>query len=188
MDRTSQFVRVVGAVLVSLSLFAGCATIPVEQCGQVNWFELGVKDGQSGFGVTRVDRHRQACAPVGVLPDFAAWEAGRQQGLGDYCQLSNAITQGLSRHAYEGVCPGPEFALLHDAARSLGEARYQIEMIDRELDALERELLDGKKLSDARRAELRAEIRALERRRDRARDDRGDAERTLDRLRSELGV
>lgn len=173
-------------LLVLLS--AGCATIPEEQCVSMDWYRLGLEDGRVGFPPARLARHRQACAGVGVLPDAAAWEAGRAEGLVQYCELPNAIVNGLARNAYEGVCNDAQFARAYDAARGLGDARFEIERVDSELGWRERELATNKKLSDKRRAELRAEIRNLERQRDRARDDRRDAEFNLDRVRLELGI
>nr|MBL8454631.1 DUF2799 domain-containing protein [Zoogloeaceae bacterium] len=169
-------------------LSAGCATIPEEQCASVDWRRLGVEDGRAGFSAARIVRHREACAGVGVVPDAAAWEAGRSLGLADYCVLGNAIENGLARNAYEGVCADARFGRAYDAARRLGEARFDIERVDDELTWRERELATDRKLSDKRRAELRAEIRNLERQRDRARDDRRDAEINLDRVRLELGI
>lgn len=169
-------------------LSAGCATIPEDQCAGMDWYRLGVDDGRAGFPPARLARHREACAGVGVVPDVAAWEAGRAEGVVQYCELPNAITNGLARNAYAGVCDDARFARTYDAARRLGDARFEIERIDGELAWRERDLATDKKLSDKRRAELRAEIRNLERQRDRARDDRRDAEFNLDRVRLELGI
>lgn len=180
-------------LLAALVAFAvagatGCATIPPERCATMDWHQLGIEDGQAGFGSSRIVRHREACARVKVVPDTSAWEAGRAIGLRDYCQLPNALEQGLARHGYEDVCDDPDFERLYRAARRVGDARYQIEFTDGEIDWRERELLTDRKLSDKRRGELRAEIRSLERERDRARDDRWEAELALDRVRRDLGI
>lgn len=171
-----------------LVLSAGCASIPEDQCASMDWNRLGFEDGRVGFPAERIVRHREACAGVGVMPDGLAWETGRAQGLVQYCHLPNAITNGLARNAYAGVCSDAQFSRAYDAARRLGDARHDVERIDNELAWRERELSTNKKLSDKRRAELRAEIRNLERQRDRARDDRRDAEFNLDRVRLELGL
>lgn len=154
----------------------------------MDWYALGLKDGQSGFAANRIDKHREACASVKVLPDRRAWEEGRRVGLDDYCVLGNALDQGLRRHAYEGVCADPDFALLYRAARELGDARYAIEDIDNQMAWRENELTSNKKLSDKRRAELRSELRDLERKRERARYDRNQAERDLERMRDRLRI
>lgn len=173
---------------LSLALLSGCATIPAEECAGMDWYALGLTDGRSGFAAGRIEKHREACAGVKVAPDTRAWEEGRRAGLDDYCVLGNALDQGLQRHAYEGVCADPDFALLYRAARELGDARYAIEDIDNQMAWRENELSTNKKLSDKRRAELRSELRDLERKRERTRYDRNQAERDLERVRDRLRI
>ena len=180
--------RLLLTTLVFGATLAGCATIPAEQCPHVDWMALGVEDGRQGFGPARLDQHRSACSKAGVVPDAGAWEAGRSQGLIFYCQLPNAISQGLARHAYAQTCADQAFRELYVAARRLGDARHAVESVDQDLDSSERHLLNARKLSDKDRAELHSEIRQLERRRDRLRDEQRDAERALERLRDRVGV
>ena len=177
------------ATLFALALLAfACSTIPAEQCAKTDWRAQGTDDGRDGRPADHLQRHREACAGVGVVPDAAAWERGRQTGLKEYCKLPNAIQAGLERRSYRGVCDDPRFARLHDAASRLGDARNDIETIDRDLEWRERQLATSKSINEKRRTELRAEIRGLERQRDRARDDRHDAEIALERIRRELGL
>ena len=177
---------------VALALIAvlesGCTTIPPEQCASIDWKRQGFEDGRAGFGPSRLARHREACAGVGVQPDASAWEAGRMMGREQYCLLPNALEQGLARHGYEGVCADPRFGQLYGAARRLGDARHQVTFIDGEIDWRERELLTNTKLTDQRRAELVAEVRSLERQRDRAIVDRSEAGAALEQTRRLLGV
>ena len=178
-------------MLTSLFLgatLAACSTIPAEQCPHLDWLALGEDDGRQGFGPDRLDWHRSACSDAGVSPDADAWEAGRSQGLTFYCQLPNAIKQGLARHAYAQTCADPAFEEIYVVARRLGDARYAVDAVDRDLDSRERRLLEARKLSDKERAELRVEMRQLERHRDRLRDEQRDAERSLERLRDRVGV
>lgn len=184
--RRSAVVRRAAALLV-VGL-AGCASIPVERCASIDWQQQGHADGRAGFGTARLERHREACAPAGVLPDKAAWEAARADGLREYCRLSNAIPQGLARHAYEKVCADPRFEQAHAAARRFGDARYQVEFLDGQIDWRERELLTNKKLSAEKRAGHVAELRSLQRQRERAIDEREEASRALDLIRQRLGI
>lgn len=179
----------VGAACAGLALLvAGCASIAPERCASVDWRQQGFEDGRSGFGPARVERHREACAPVGVLPDAAAWEDGRAVGALEYCQLPNAIRQGLARHAYEKVCADPRFEHAYAAARRFGDARYRVELLDGQIDWRERELLTNRKLNEDKRAEHVAEVRSLERQRERAIVDREEASRALDLTRRQLGI
>lgn len=181
--------RRAGAVCSGVALVvAACASIPPERCASVDWHQQGFEDGRAGFGPARLERHREACAPVGVLPDPLAWEEGRAIGVVEYCQLPNAIRQGLARHAYERVCADPRFEQAYAAARRFGDARYQVEFLDGQIDWRERELLTNRKLSEDKRAEHVAEVRSLERQRERAIVDRDEASRALERTRRQLGI
>jgi len=185
----SSRLRSAGTACAGLALFvAACASIPPERCASVDWRQQGFEDGRAGFGPARIEQHREACAPVGVLPDPAAWEEGRTAGTVEYCQLPNAIRQGLARHAYGKVCADPRFEEAYAAARRLGDARYQVEYLDGQIDWRERELLTNKNLSADKRAEHVAEVRSLERQRERAIVDRDDASRDLDLTRRRLGI
>jgi hypothetical protein len=175
------------AAILTIGL-AGCASIPVERCALIDWRQQGHADGRAGFGPARIERHGEACAPVGVRPDLAAWEAGRTAGLLDYCQLPNAIRQGLARHAYERVCADPRFEQVYAAARRFGDARHQVEFLDGQIDWRERQLLTNQKLSAEKRAEYVAELRSLRRQRERAIADREAASRELDFTRQRLGI
>ncbi len=177
----------VGSVAAAL-LAGGCQTIAPERCAGIDWHQQGVADGRDGFGASRLERHRDACAAVGVRPDAAAWEAGRIRGLDDYCRLPNALEQALRRHAYEGVCADPRFATLYRAARRYADAKQQVADLDGQIDWRERELLTNRKLADDRRAELRAEVRSLQRQRERAIADRAESAAALERTRLQLGV
>jgi hypothetical protein len=181
--------RRAGAICSSVALVvAACASIPPERCASIDWRQQGLEDGRAGFGPARLERHREACVPVGVRPDAAAWEEGRAVGVIDYCQLPNAIRQGLARHAYERVCADPRFEQAYAAARRFGDARYRVEFLDGQIDWRERELLTNRNLSEDKRAEHVAEVRSLERERERAAAEREDAARSLDRLRRQLGI
>ncbi|AUN93766.1 DUF2799 domain-containing protein [Pseudazoarcus pumilus] len=170
------------------ALIAGCATIPAEECARTDWHALGMADGRDGHPPSRIERHAEACAQVGIAPDEAAWEAGRRLGLPEYCRLPNAIEHGLAGKRYAGVCDDADFARLHDAARQLADTRREIESVDRDLAWRERQLATSTKLDERDRARLWIDIRALERKRDRLRDDRIDATLRLDRLSRELGL
>lgn len=179
----------VAAVGLALALgLGGCASIPAERCAHIDWWQQGLSDGRQGFGPSRLERHREACAAVGVRPDAAAWEQGRMNGVPEYCRLPNAITQGLARHAYEQVCPDVRFEQAYAAARRYADARYQVGYLDGQIDWRERDLLTNQKLSEDKRAAHVAELRSLRRQRERALDDREEASRALDLTRRRLGL
>lgn len=179
--------RLVYCAMAWVWLLQGCQTIEPERCAALDWGRQGLEDGRAGHAAARLARHADACARVGVVPIAAAWESGRQKGLGEYCQLPNALRQGESRRRYEGVCRDPRFEQLYAAARRLADARSRMDDLDRQIDRLEDSLRD-RKLSDARRAERVGELRSLRRERDSALLDRSEAAMALDRTRGRLGI
>jgi hypothetical protein len=80
---------------------------------------------------------RQACAKAGVTPDMAAYLAGRDQGLLEYCTPANGFSAGESGASYSGVCArhneasfldqyraGAHLYLLRDNVRTADFALY----------------------------------------------------------------
>lgn len=53
----------------------------------------------------RIGQHRKACADHGVRPDLNAYQAGRAEGLREYCQARNGYRVGVSGAGYGGPCP-----------------------------------------------------------------------------------
>lgn len=168
-----------------LAFLTGCATIPEEQCASVDWFELGVKDGRTGYAPERLQQHREACAGVKVVPDEKRYVEGRRLGIAEYCRPENAAREGLAERTYRGVCD-LTWERVYRAASSVSSLRRRIQSNQDEVSRKETELRD-KKTSDSRRNELRSEIRELDRRRESLRDDLFAAERELDRLTSGAG-
>ncbi len=162
-------------------MLGGCATIPEDQCGKVDWYELGIMDGRAGYAADRLERHREACAGVKIVPDEQRYGQGRRVGLADYCRPENAVREGLAGHAYRDVCNDP-FKRIYQAAYDVHSLKSRIDSNLDEVSRKEYELRE-KKSSDSRAKELRSEIRELDRRRESLRDDLFNAERELDRAR-----
>ncbi|MBI5584581.1 MAG: DUF2799 domain-containing protein [Deltaproteobacteria bacterium] len=166
---------------VCIGVLGGCATIPEEQCAKVDWYELGVTDGRAGYAADRLDRHREACAGVKIVPDALRYGEGRRVGLVDYCRPENAVREGLAGHTYRDVC-NATFKRIYQAAYDVNALKNRINSNLDEVSNKEAELRE-KKTSDSRRKELRSDIRELDRRRESLRDDLFQAERELDRAR-----
>lgn len=169
-------------LLLFLWLVGGCATIPEEQCSKIDWYDLGAKDGRTGYVASdRLVRHRDACAGVKIIPDEKRYLQGYKTGLPEYCQLENAAREGLAGHAYGNVCD--------QTFKSIYQAAYNVYIlknrINNQLYAIKRkeaELRD-EKTSASRRNQIRSEIRDLDRDRETLRDELFSAERELERLR-----
>jgi Protein of unknown function (DUF2799) len=164
-----------------LGLLAGCATIPEDQCAKVDWYELGIMDGRTGYAADRLVRHRDACAGVKVVPDERRYLQGRQIGLADYCRPDIAVREGLAGHSYADVCDAT-FKRIYQAAYEVNSLKRRIQNNLDEISRKETELRE-QKTSDSRRNQLRSEIRDLDRRRESLRDDLFTAEGDLERRR-----
>ena len=82
----------------------GCATMNEDQCLTSDWSAIGYEDGARGQTSDRFGSYRKACAKHGVTPDFRAYQAGRDEGLLEYCRPSKGYNLGVSGRSYNGVC------------------------------------------------------------------------------------
>lgn len=87
------------------ALLAGCASsMTSADCAGADWSALGLADGQAGERTKMFDARARDCR-AGPAPDFAAYQAGRAQGLEAYCTPQGAFNAGRAGNAYKGVCP-----------------------------------------------------------------------------------
>jgi hypothetical protein len=100
-----------------------------DQCAAANWTTVGFEDGLQGWPADRIGAHRVACARFNVTPDLAAYLAGRDQGLAEYCLPKNGFRVGLQGAGYANVCSGPTEAAFVDgyrAGRQIHAARSEL--------------------------------------------------------------
>jgi hypothetical protein len=71
----------------------------------MDWRTIGYEDGAAGHPASRIGVHRKACGEHGVAPDFDAYQAGRGEGLLEFCTPANGYRIGASGGDYGGVCP-----------------------------------------------------------------------------------
>ena len=133
-------------IILTLSFvgLSGCATMSADECTMSDWHTIGFEDGAMGYTADRLGDHRKACAKHGVAPDFEAYQAGREEGLRDYCQPSRGFNLGASGARYNGVCPAyleTDFVDAYNSGHQLytlrsrvNSATYQINNKEHELD------------------------------------------------------
>ena len=171
--------RKVGACCLAglLLLITGCASMTLEECLNADWRVIGYEDGAQGREASTIGRHRKACAEAGVVPDLNAYQAGRQQGLEQFCRPQNGYQLGRQGIEYRGVCPSTSEAAFLDAyseglkihrlEQAFNTVNAAIEDIDERVEEAEdsisekEDLLDGDDLDSDERKKLRAEIREL---------------------------
>ncbi|MEZ5541798.1 MAG: DUF2799 domain-containing protein [Pseudomonadota bacterium] len=107
----------------------GCATLDRDECRVADWRLIGYQDGVQGKPAGIIGTYREDCAKHGVVPDLDDWQAGRAQGLREYCTASTAFRLGRAGSAYPAVCPEAERADLqpaYDEGRAIYLARSQV--------------------------------------------------------------
>ena len=166
-------------IFLALPLLAGCAGgLSREECLYADWRAIGYEDGARGRPASAVSSHRQACAKkAAVTPDTAAYLAGREAGLGEFCQPSNGFSVGSRGAQYQGVCAkfdepaflaayndGRELYALHSdvtrAAKALSAATADLDGIQYEIDEAELALVSPA-TPHLQRIEILAEVKQL---------------------------
>lgn len=129
--------------LVSLLGLSGCATMSADECVTSDWHAIGYEDGARGYTAEQLGNRRKACAKHGITPDFEAYQAGRAQGLRQYCQPSRGFSVGSSGGRYNGVCPADleaEFVDAYNQGHQLYQLRAQVNSANAQINAKKREL------------------------------------------------
>lgn len=127
----------VSAAMVLLAL-SGCATMDREECLTVDWRTVGYEDGVAGRSGDRIGQHRKACAKHGVTTDLAAYQAGREEGLREYCVPANGFRLGSQGGSYSGMCPAdldPAFSDAYASGRQLHTLESRLANVEYDLNA-----------------------------------------------------
>ena len=135
--------RSLPALLGSLALLGGCATMSQQECLVSDWRTVGYEDGARGAAADTIGRYRKTCAKHGVSPDFQAYQAGREEGLRVFCQPQNGFDLGARGGSYRGICPADlegDFLVSYRDGRQLHELESGVRDADRQIAAREQEL------------------------------------------------
>lgn len=178
---------VTAAAAGALLALASCATMSAEQCRAGDWGGQGFSDGVSGLSMSRLSEHAEACAEHGVIPDSAAYAAGRDQGLVRYCTPDNGFRAGRTGSGYGGVCPSyleadfmPAYRdgqIVHGVDQALTSARSRVDSLGNELEDLDDKItgkqaeLRAEALTDEQRDQIRSRIQDIRRERANAERD-----------------
>ena len=134
--------NVIGATILVLAM-SGCASMSDEECLATDWSAVGYEDGARGYTAERFSSHRKACAKHGITADFGAWQAGREQGLVEYCQPGRGYDIGVSGGRYYGVCSPDleaDFLDAYNAGHQLHTLRSNVSRASSAIYAREQEL------------------------------------------------
>ncbi|MGD8618172.1 MAG: DUF2799 domain-containing protein [Gammaproteobacteria bacterium] len=111
------------AVMVLLLLIQGCASLNKEECMAADWRLIGYQDGVAGKSSSAVGTYRKDCAEYAVVPDLDAYQAGRTEGLLEYCKADKGYHLGKSGRGFPMVCP-PHLEADFRAAYNQGREIY----------------------------------------------------------------
>ncbi len=128
---------------VALLVMSGCATMSGDECMTTDWSAIGYEDGARGYTTERFSKHRKACAKHGVTADFQAYQAGRDQGLVEYCQPGRGFDVGVNGGRYYGVCNVElerDFLEAYNAGYHLYTLRANVSRATAGINSKEREL------------------------------------------------
>lgn len=107
MNIVPRSVLACAAAVLAAALLGACSSgMDNNQCAVADWRTIGYEDGLHGLPADRIGVHRVACARHGITPDLAAYTAGRERGLAEYCQPKNGFRVGLHGGGYANVCSG----------------------------------------------------------------------------------
>lgn len=129
--------------VLSLLALSGCATMSGDECLTSDWQTIGYEDGLRGYTADRIGQHRKACAKHGVTPNLSAYTAGRDRGLGEYCQPSRGFSVGSSGSRYNGVCVAhyeADFVEAYNAGYQLYVLRANVNRTSSAIASKEREI------------------------------------------------
>ena len=88
-------------LLSILLILTSCSQLEKKDCSQIDWYELGKKDGVKGRRSTMFIQHSLKCSE---LPKSSQYKAGRKEGLKSFCTLEGGVDYGLSGALYIGQC------------------------------------------------------------------------------------
>lgn len=129
-----------GMIWISFSLFS-CATLEKDECLTADWYQIGYEDGANGYPLSRIGKHRKACARHGVAPDMPTYEDGHDRGLVEFCTPVNGYRAGLNGRAAGNVCAGD----LHEPFMTGYNTGRDIYLLKREVRKEERDQEDRRR-------------------------------------------
>jgi hypothetical protein len=155
-------------ILIILSA-AGCATMDKDECLVADWRLIGFHDGAQGKSAAAIGRYRKDCADYHVAPDLDAYQAGREEGLQQYCMPANGYRLGVAGRAYNAVCPAGierSFRAAYHTGHDIYQARTRVNstssLINRKQQAIQSLEADKQdKLTEMIRQGLSSEQRVL---------------------------
>lgn len=119
-----------------------------------DWRLIGYQDGVAGKSPSAVGTYRKDCAEYAVVPDLDAYQAGRAEGLQEYCKADSGYRLGKSGHGFPAVCPAhleADFRAAYNEGREIYLARAAVKETHQQIHEYEETL---QQLEDDKRYKL----------------------------------
>lgn len=122
--------------IYALAILPACTTISKEDCQNVNWYQVGVKDGQNGWNINSFQGHGyqiKSCSQQGVEQSKNKYLEGQAEGLKNFCSYESGLMHGDRGDHYDNVCPkNLQESFLQ--GYNLGKQRYDLRVRQEQLD------------------------------------------------------
>ena len=141
-DSTLKYLISIGAIAMT-AVLAGCSSMSENECMATDWRMVGYEDGVVGYSGNRIGKYRKACGEHGISPDLAQYQAGRDQGLREFCKPVNGFRAGARGNGYNGVCPAEldsAFMSAYESGRQLHTLRSRVNSTADTIDSMRDEL------------------------------------------------
>lgn len=177
--------------LLCCVLLSGCSSMSEEACKEGNWYQAGLRDGNSGRAGEYLYSRRESCNKYGIsITDSqkAAWFEGYDAGRTSFCTPEQAYDLGSQGNADPKICsydPNVEARFKANYARGakVYVAREAVRDVERTLSHYESEREQGTRNSgDMERPMNRGEKADWDKKIQQKRDELWRAKRELDRV------
>jgi hypothetical protein len=153
-------------LLLTLLVFAGCASMNESECRVADWNRVGLSDGGSGVPEGRLASYAKDCGEIGIEPDARAYRQGWDQGIAQYCTPANGWRAGVNGQSGKAAaCQGQPnyegFSRYLQAGLQLHETQSRMNRNDSEVRRLQKKLEEAKSDDDKKR--IREQLRSLDR-------------------------
>jgi hypothetical protein len=155
--------------MLTLALFvSACTTASKPQeaeragCEQVDWYELGRRDGSQGAPTDRLVAHQKECRK-NFNPEWeTVYTNGRNAGLVEFCEAKNGFELGRSGVAYFYVCPStvePQFLQGYRKGQQARELELQNQKLDGQIELIAQKIIQTESLNE--QTELNSQLAEL---------------------------
>jgi hypothetical protein len=131
-------------ILAAAAALSGCNSMSAQECLATDWRTVGYEDGVNGYTGDRIGHYRKACSEHGVTPNLEQYQAGREQGLREFCKPANGFrVDETFSDAYQ---TGRQLYVLRSRVGSTQDEIYamrsEMEQIERNLVTVGAQMID----------------------------------------------